>query len=96
MIIGDSSAVRDTPSRASSVLLTVACGPLNDQFSAGVLDSVGPALAGVPVLAPALPLLTGLGGLFLRRPGDVTKDDLRKQKEASYNAGLSVGKELLA
>ncbi|MEM8737240.1 MAG: hypothetical protein AAGG38_02015 [Planctomycetota bacterium] len=67
-----------------------------NQFTLGVLDSVGPAIAGVPVLAPFVPLLTGLGGLVLKRPGDVSKDDLRKQKEDSYNAGLEVGKQLAA
>ena len=36
--------------------------------------------------------LAGLGGLFLRRPGDANRE--RLEKEASYRAGLEKGKEL--
>lgn len=36
--------------------------------------------------------LAGLGGLFLRRPGDATRE--RLEKEASYNAGLEKGRQL--
>ena len=34
---------------------------------------------------------TGLGGLFLKKPG--TDKMIRKEKEASYNKGVKVGKE---
>ena len=36
--------------------------------------------------------LAGLGGLFLRRPGDANRE--RLEKEASYRAGLEKGKQL--
>lgn len=38
--------------------------------------------------------LAGLGGLFLRRPGDAKRE--RLEKEASYNAGLEKGREIAA
>ena len=52
------------------------------QLTLSALDTAGPTLAGIPVLGPALPALTGLAGMFIggRR--------LRKEKEDSYNAGL--------
>jgi hypothetical protein len=43
-----------------------------------------------PWLVPFLPGILGLGGLFLRRPGDVTP----KEKEKAYNKGLEEGKRL--
>ena len=55
---------------------------LLNQLSLSALDQVGPTLAGVPVLGPALPAVTGLLGLFLGT------GRLRKEKEASYNKGL--------
>lgn len=64
------------------------------QLTLRQLDAVGPAVAGVPVLGPALPLLAGLAGLVIRRPGDVSKDQLRKEKEASYNAGIEKGQSV--
>lgn len=64
------------------------------QITLRALDDVGPSVAGVPVLGPSLPLLAGLAGLFIRRPGDADKDTLRKEKEASYNAGIEAGKSL--
>lgn len=36
--------------------------------------------------------LAGLGGLFLRRPGDANRE--RLEKEASYRAGLEKGQQL--
>jgi len=36
--------------------------------------------------------LAGLGGLFLRRPGDANRE--RLEKEASYRAGLEKGKQI--
>ena len=52
------------------------------QLTLSALDQVGPTLAGVPVLGPALPALAGLAGLFLG------SGRLRKEKEASFNKGL--------
>jgi hypothetical protein len=46
-------------------------------------------LPGGAVISAAL---AGLGGLFLRRPGDANRE--RIEKEASYRAGLEKGKEL--
>lgn len=65
---------------------------LLNQLTLQALNDVGPSLAGVPVLGPILPVLMGIGGLFLRRPGDVSQDVLRKEKEDSYNAGLERAK----
>ena len=34
-------------------------------------------------------------GLFFRRPGDVPKEKLAKEKESSYNAGIDKAKEIV-
>lgn len=60
------------------------------QLTLQALDSVGPTLAGVPVLGPALPALTGLAGLFLG------VGRIRREKEKSYNAGIEKAKETLS
>lgn len=59
-----------------------------NQLTMAALDTVGPSINGIPMLGPAIPLIAGLVGLSLRRPGDVSKDDLRKEKENSFNAGI--------
>lgn len=56
------------------------------QLTLSTLDQIGPTVAGVPVLGPALPALTGLVGLFLG------SGRLRKEKEASFNKGLKEGR----
>ena len=61
-----------------------------NQLTLSALDEFGPAIAGVPVLGPALPLLAGLIGLTFRRPGDVNQQTLRKEKEASFRKALSL------
>lgn len=61
---------------------------LLSQLTLSALDQVGPTLAGVPVVGPALPALTGLVGLFIGAAR------LRKEKEASFNKGLKEGSEL--
>ncbi len=58
------------------------------QLTLNALDEVGPTLAGVPVVGPALPALTGIVGLF------IGSGRLRKEKEASFNKGLKEGKTL--
>ena len=58
------------------------------QLTLSALDTVGPTVAGVPVLGPALPALTGIVGLFLGA------GLLRKEKEASFNKGLEKGSGL--
>jgi len=60
---------------------------LLSQISLSALDEVGPTLAGVPVLGPALPAVTGLLGLFLGA------GKLRKEKEASFNEGMKRARE---
>ncbi len=61
---------------------------LLSQLTLSAMNDVGPVLAGVPVLGPAVPLLTGLGGIFFGL------GKLRKEKEASFNKGLKEGKAL--
>ena len=61
---------------------------LLNQLTLSALDTIGPTLAGVPVLGPLLPAATGLFGLFLGT------GRLRKEKEASFNKGLERGSEL--
>lgn len=55
------------------------------QLTLSALDTVGPTVAGLPVLGPALPALTGIVGLF------IGSGRLRKEKEASFNKGLEKG-----
>lgn len=58
---------------------------LLNQVSLGALDEFGPTLAGIPIVGASLPAFTGLAGLFF----GVSR--LRKEKEASFNAGLERG-----
>ena len=72
------------------------------QETAGVLRSLTEtglqigqdAASTLPGGAAIATVLAGLGGLFLRRPGDAKRD--RLEKEASYNAGLEKGREIAA
>jgi hypothetical protein len=57
------------------------------QLTLTALDTVGPTVAGLPVLGPALPALTGIVGLF------IGAGRLRKEKEASFNKGLEKGRD---
>ena len=61
---------------------------LFSQLTLSALDTVGPTIAGLPVLGPALPALTGIVGLF------IGSGRLRKEKEASFNKGLEKGSGL--
>ena len=61
---------------------------LFSQLTLSALDTVGPTVAGLPVLGPALPALTGIVGLF------IGSGRLRKEKEASFNKGLEKGSDL--
>ena len=65
-----------------------------DGLTLHALAEVGPTIAGFPVLSGLLPFLTALVGIGIRRPGDVTKDELAKQKEAAYNKALKEGAKL--
>ncbi len=56
-----------------------------NQLTLSALNDVGPMVAGVPVLGPALPAVAGIAGLFLG------SGRLRKEKEASFNKGLDKG-----
>jgi hypothetical protein len=60
------------------------------QLTLSALDSVGPTVAGLPVLGPALPALTGIVGLF------IGSGRLRKEKEASFNKGMQRVREITA
>lgn len=61
-------------------------GMLN-QMSLQGLNELGPQVAGVPVLGPAFPFITGLAGFALQR----VRTESEKRK--SYNKGLQVGAE---
>lgn len=67
-----------------------------EQIATVGLGELAPNLAGVPILGPAVPLLAGLGGLFLKRPSDVSQAALRSEKESSYNAGLKRAREMIS
>ena len=56
------------------------------QLTLSTLDQVGPTVAGIPMIGPALPAMTGLVGLFLGT------GRLRKEKEASFNKGMKEGR----
>ena len=58
---------------------------LINQLTLSAINEVGPAIGGIPVLGPALPMVTGLLGLFLGQ------GRLRREKEASFNKGLKTG-----
>ena len=83
------------------------------------VDAGGTALAGVPGGAIGVAILTGLGGLFLNKPGakkrakedtekavkdaveellktHVPVESVQKEKEASFNKALEVGRKLAA
>ena len=60
---------------------------LFSQLTLSALDSVGPTVAGLPMLGPALPALTGIVGLF------IGSGRLRPAKEASFNKGLETGRD---
>ena len=56
------------------------------QLTLSTLDQIGPTVAGIPMLGPALPAMTGLIGLFLGT------GRLRKEKESSFNKGMQEGR----
>jgi hypothetical protein len=56
------------------------------------LDDIGPTVAGVPVLAAGFPLLTGLAGLFVRRPGDKKATDAERERDAAWDEAFEAGK----
>ena len=56
------------------------------QLTLSALDQLGPTVAGIPMLGPALPAMTGLVGLFLGI------GRLRKEKESSFNKGMQEGR----
>ena len=58
---------------------------LLNQLTLSALDQVGPTVGGIPVLGPALPVASGLLGLFFGI------GRLRKEKEASFNKGMDRG-----
>lgn len=58
----------------------------------GLEAAEGP-LSALPGGAAGFALLTGLGGLFLRKPG--TDKQVQKEKESSYNRGLQDAEKLL-
>ena len=56
------------------------------------LESAGTAASTLPGGAFIVAGLTGLGGLFLKRPG--TDKMIQKEKESSFNKGFKVGKDV--
>ena len=63
------------------------------QLTLQTLDTVGPTVAGIPALGPALPIIAGIIGLSFKRPGDVKKDVLHREKQDSFNAGLKAAQQ---
>lgn len=61
---------------------------LFSNLTLSALDEAGPMIAGIPMGGALLPVIAGLVGVFLKRPGDVTQAQLRAEKEASFNSGL--------
>jgi len=61
---------------------------LLNQLTMSAINEMGPSIAGVPILGPALPMLTGLVGMFLGQ------GRLRREKEASFNKGLRTGPQV--
>ena len=57
------------------------------------LEAAAAGSSTLPGGALLLSVLTGLGGLFINKPG--AANALRQEKEDSYNAGLAEAKELL-
>lgn len=56
------------------------------QLTLNVLDEFGPAIAGMPVLAPLAPVLTGLVGVFVGRGNRARQKEAEaREKEKSYN-----------
>ena len=62
---------------------------LLSQLFMGTLDELGPLVAGVPILGPALPAGGLLLGLFFGRRG------MAKEKEASFNEGIKRASEVV-
>lgn len=60
------------------------------QLTLSALDEFGPTIGGIPIIGPALPAVTGLLGIFLG------VGRLRKEKESSFNKGLSEGEAIAA
>ena len=79
----------------NSAALRARIGDANEQYSLVAsltsmgLETAGTAAGTLPGGAFIVAGLTGLGGLFLKRPG--TDKMIQKEKEASYNKGLKMG-----
>lgn len=66
---------------------------LLEQFTLQQLNDVGPAIAGVPVLGPALPLITGLAGLLVTGPGQTTRKKAEAEKKAESEKAWDEAKD---
>lgn len=64
-----------------------------ETFALSQLDEFGPQLAGIPVLGTSLPLLTGLAGLLIKRPGDKTKDEAMVEQDSAWDEAFEAGKK---
>ncbi len=64
---------------------------LLSNLTLSALDEAGPAILGLPMGGALLPVVAGLAGLFLKRPGDKSAAQLAAEKEASFNSGLKKG-----
>lgn len=62
-------------------------------FSLRAIGELGPAVAGVPVLSALVPALVGLGGLLVRRPGDVSATDAKRQSDQNWDEAFQAGKQ---
>jgi hypothetical protein len=85
------SVQTDAATWRGSIENAEAVAGLLSNLTLSALDEAGPAILGLPMGGALLPVVAGLAGLFLKRPGDKTAAQVAAEKEASFNSGLKRG-----